>query len=267
METGKNNKNHNNKDFVSRSEFEAFKKSIQDASLKYNQQSPEYKRAMDRTMDEILPPKIIDIVWDKYFYYFDPFDSLDSLVITGTGGRGSATLTGGVFELESGNIANDTVTAQKVLGSPRSPLDFGKRQRFRTDFLATDFPLNASVLVGNLSINDMNYYGFTVDSDEVIYGVSANNGQETKVRLDDYIAPTGAASEESNPIFEARLDPINKVVRFLINDVEKGIISTNLPKQSEIDKRFSSLWIRQVQTEAAVEAILSGAFFEYIQER
>lgn len=257
METGKTNKDRN-KDFVPRSEFEAFKKSLKDASLKYNQQSPEYKRAMDRTMDEILPPKIIDIVWDRYFYNFDIFPSMES-VSDLSDGIGSVTIVGGYIILETGNVANDTTFAYRAFDS-RSILDFGKKQRFRTD-LSVSVP--ATGTTAYIVVGDVNgsFYGFKLHSNGALYGISSNDqSEQTEVKLLD-------SFPSSTYTLEARLDPINKTIVFLINDVEKGTISTHLPKENEIDKSFIRMWWFQITTSDTTQRTLYGTFFEYIQER
>ena len=225
-----------------------------------------FKRAVEESMDEILPEKILDLVWNDYLYYHSFFESLDGWSLTDSSGGGSG-VTGAGVTLETGATSGNQST---MLKSPdhASILSFDKSSRFRSGFeilTASTSNIEFAITFGE-SINSLtdNHYGFRLDAG-VLKGVCADGSAISEVDLLTITAQT-------RYLIEARYLPNDKVI-FYVSDgaisnelIERGVLTTNLPTGNVgvTDNAWFRFYIETLENAAKQ---LYFSFLEYTQKR
>jgi hypothetical protein len=211
--------------------------------------------------DRILGPAIFDAVWRNLYYYSFQYESLDGLSLQGNvptiDSTGITMATAAVLNSTSGIVKD--ATAQKAL-------TFGKRQAFRLtlEFGAASLSnVTAHFSVGVFGIGE-NYYGFEL-ANSTLKG-SSSNGNTSTTNAVTLATLSGATSYE----IEACLDPIAKRVVFLVNGVEKGNVTTEIPSGTSASGVLTPLgniidW--QIKTTDANAKTVSIGNFELIQQR
>ena len=229
-----------------------------------------FKRAVEESMDEILPEKILDLVWNKYFYYNTFFESLDGWSLVDASSGSSIVSEIGV-QLHTGATTNNV---SGIVKAPRlqETISFDNRGRFRTAFRISnastgDIEANITVGLGPES-GAKNRYGFRIISGNLTGIVSDGTNTSTVTLISSFTA-------QANYIIEARLLPSDKVV-FLVSDadsevlIERGSINTNLPSGS-LDTTSGgedNAWIEYlIKAKADDSKIILFSFFEYIQSK
>lgn len=233
---------------------------------------PASKEIIFNEMKRMMPDAIMDIVWNKYFYFPLFFDSLDGWL---DGGVGTPTINVGSgigVTMTTSDTTNDTAF---ITRNPRIQefISFDQHSRFRTGIHISNASIDDiefSMAIGegfNGSVK--NHYGFRMEDGGILKGTSANGSLESEVTLVSSLTP------QSNYILEAKFYPSNKVV-FSVSDansnklIERGTINTNLPTGTlDTDAGGEdNVWIDfflKTLADDAKTAIFS--FFEYIQER
>ena len=230
-----------------KSDFESFRKTV------------EYKGDSEKVSDEFLRNKVFDIFWKRVFHYFAYFEDLTGYV-TSTVGAGNITNNFGQFLLfETGALANNH-TALLKYPHYQSLLTFATKGYFRTKVLFGD---NANQIVyihvgdeGLGSGSVLGFYGFRVIN-ATLYGETDNGTSGTQLALMTITPDT----VEYN--LEARYYPNERVV-FFVDNVEKGTITTTLPKPLDGAEDLFQIYIET--TDAAVKS-MELSFWEYLQER
>lgn len=177
--------------------------------------SVDFEQAVAKALDNVLLEKMLDMDWLYNFRYSSFFDSIDGWAATaGVSFNGSGDLTF-VTTAVNGN-------SQNISKSPNNQkiLDWANnKQRFRASFqLNSVANVTAWWTVGVQGTTE--HYGFKVINN-VLYGTVADGTTQKTLALKTILDSVVYR-------IEARLDPIRKVV-FLVNDVEAGVISQNLP--------------------------------------
>lgn len=205
-------------------------------------------RAVEFALDRLLPEKIFDIVWDKYFYFSTFFESIDGYGQTGTvvAGEWGFTLTSG-----AGTTAALTKTPEY-----QNVLNWHKRQRMRTNFLMTSVTsVTAQFVVGNINTDE--HYGFKIVNNQV-KGTVADGSTESTIDLVTITA-------NSQHAYEARLFPGEKVV-FYVDGEEKGVLTANIPWGGTSGENLQ-LMEAVITDDASTSKDLLASFFDYIQEK
>lgn len=212
--------------------------------------TPDFKAAVEEAMDEILPEKILDLVWNNFFYYPEVFTSLDSLsesIIGSSGLRFTATPQP-VLEVFTGANSSDSVLSGKHLFQ-QDFLSFDKLQYFRTQFQID----SVSNVVANITIGP-DGYGFRISNNSLIGFVTDNDSNETTVTLQTILVNTTYK-------IEAKFFPIIDKVIFLVDNVEKGVVK-GLPTG-----QHTNLWSLELTTSENATKNMLVQTFELIQKR
>lgn len=228
--------------------------------------SAQDKQILKDAMRSIIPDIIIDVVWDRYFYWAMAFDSVTegwATSIAGSGTGGAVSFTGGIATLTSHNVSGDVTSVEK--NSNNDLIDWSKHSRFRFDFNPSGSVSNVirRMLVGR-ELNGVNYYshyGFSVSGSTIsgICGDKTNNAQSSVV------LKTGITSSDLIRC-EARFYPNSRIV-FYVDGVEKGSLSTNLPKTDNDTGYNPELFYFGVETAAAANKSMILSFMEFIQQK
>lgn len=241
----------------------------------------DFKRAVEEAMDEILPEKILDLVWNEYFYLFEWLGSVNVVTSQAADSAGDTeeditlpgiwgTFTGPGNALVSVSSSRVTLTTGTTSGSgagiEKDPaiqgiLRYDRKQRFRTAFQISVITNVTAHLVRGDNNGGNVYYGFKINAG-TLQGVTRNGGSETTIDLQSISANTGYD-------LEARLLPGNKVL-FLVRDANnpntfepRGVLTTNLPTENP---NFNYATIR-IDTSNTTSKSLEVSFFEYAQKR
>lgn len=212
--------------------------------------------AVEKASDTFLYTKIFDLVWKKLFHYYTDFESLDGFLVTGTAGH---TGDGGTIYLATTAVSGNTTKLQRASGY-NGLITFSQPSNFRTTFYSD--PWSSETVYVTIGFRDSatvgNYYGFKIHNGS-IYGISSNAGtnNETSILLstiadDNYIG------------LEARFIPSDSV-QFLLNSVEKGRLTSGLPKPTgSANNKFYEITLT---TNTTAERSLVLSHFEYLQRR
>ena len=235
-------------------------------------EAPYLDRNLDNQSKDIIQQEIsrrmIDIVWNEYFYYLSYFDA-------GTGwdvvSQAVVPVSASAMELKTTTVAdNESIGYKDPFGQEVLSFDFPSR--FRTNFtLAVDttaanirywLGVGAGAIVSNYK-----RYGFRLEN-STMYGVVADGTNETKVALFTTESSQGGGAEIFPRLLEARFYPGNRV-DFYASDVGDEIlkpitsISTTLPSGAMSD---GWLEFRLVTTTTTAKQAYVG-FAEYIQQK
>ena len=220
------------------------------------------KAVIDRVIDDVLSEKILDTVWNDFFYYLTLFEDIENglgLADASVGGSG-ATYAG--MLLKTGATSGNETTIGRDLTAFAGTVTYDQPSRFRTTFNIQDVsaegtPDNQTIFIG-IGLGDSSpsaqCYGFRV-TNTTLYGLTCDGSAETAVQL-----LTGLAFETEYTI-EARLTPSQKVL-FYVNEKERGVSTTNIPTDTvAVLPRYS------ITTNEATAKQIQVSYFEYIQRR
>ena len=218
--------------------------------------NPQSKASVSKLLDELLVGKIFDLFWNKFLYMFDEFSSLDGWVKTGSG---SSSLSFGRLVQSTGAVLNQNARAEKYCDAGLI-FNFGKQQRFRTDAaIDTATAITCYIVAGSIAAGD-SHYGFKI-VDSVLYGISCNEGTTSTT------AALQTMTVDTLYQLEARLDFQAGIVIFYINNVEKAVLTSNLPKQSAASKNFGVVHTRDAKTTDTADKSMYGTHFEFMVNR
>ena len=231
-------------------------KEIQIQRLPYNL-DVESKKIIERTVDEFLSNKIFNLVWNDYFYYFESFNSTESLAISAIGvdsGAGFTATPQPVFYLVTGATLDNSVLVGKFLFQQEF-LTFDKKQFFRTQFQVDSVAnLNADINVGDITTND-DAYGFRIVNNALKGIVKRATSETLTSSLQTIVADTTYQ-------IEARLDPDEGKVIFSVNGEERGILNVIPTRVAN-----NNVWSFRLETDEAVAKTMYIQTFELIQKR
>ncbi|HEC65256.1 MAG TPA: hypothetical protein ENI23_08180 [bacterium] len=230
------------------------------------------------TLKDATSSDIIDIFWDKYYYYFTFFESVDVTAIVSQAndsdgsveenisiplpgvwhlqGIGTASLvydsTG--ITLSTGSTLNSKAWMQK-LPAYQNILRWDKHSRFRTGFqLSDDDDQNVWLVVGQST--GTNSYGFKIVGNSLMGSI--NDGS-----TETLTASLLTISKSTTYTLEARFYPDSHVDFYIDGILKSSISGSNFPSgTTRTDLAEFFIW-----TTASADKQLSVSFFEYLQER
>ena len=197
---------------------------------------------------EEMHRSIFDVMWKKVFAWETFFESIDGFDQTG------ATLSSNkVTILTDGDLNNESEIQKNA--SYNGILTWLHQSAFRSGVLMDSIAeVTAYITVGGVQGGSAGY-GFKIVNDK-IYGVVHNGTAETTVELQTVAT--------SNYNIQARYRPGNKVI-FFVADVEKGVITTGLPQNTNVLNTIPMhMYVKA--TEAAAKS-LTSSYFQYMQYR
>lgn len=216
---------------------------------------------------QIIDTKIIDIVWDKYFYFLSYFEASEGWDVT------SASL----VPVSSGGLTlQTTVDIDDMSNATKNPkfqkvMSFDEESRFRTMFYlginTTAENVDYSMTVGTgLTVPLLKCYGFRLE-DNILYGVCCDGTNETKVAILTTDATQGDGVEVFVYLLEARFFPGQRCDFYVsaaasATLVQRATIRTTLPTGGT----DANLSFNLVTREAVAKQAFVG-FVEYIQVR
>ena len=217
--------------------------------------------------------KIMDTVFNKFFYLFEWFETntiTDDWVDTSSGV--SASVTGGVGGLAftTGTTLNGYAQIDRRGLQFQSILRWDRFQAFKTSFSVTSLSEITCYLVRGYAgfvFSASSYFGFKIVNDS-LYGVSSSTGaSESTVLL---LGPN------TSPVFtvvttyeiKAILIPRERVEFYILNSTTseyelRGTLRTQFPTDTT-DQGYANIIARTTNT---TSKILDTSYFEYIQER
>ena len=251
--------------------------------------SVDVKNTISASLDELLPDKAINVLWNNYFYYFTWIESINAIVSQGNDSAGNTqaniTIPGSWEVATSGSGSLSFGTAGAVLatgatngsatGIDKRPISqaiirLDKPQRFRTAFRLSATTNQVAYLVrGGVAIAGATnkYFGFRINGN-ALQGTVENNNASTRTNLDLGVTLSANTTYE----VEARLFPNDKVI-FLVKNAttnifeEKGVIATygaaGIPTgTTQVD--FFEFYIGN---SAAEDKQITVSYVEYVQLR
>jgi len=211
----------------------------------------ESKKIVERTVDEFLEQKVFDLIWKKTFHWLEMFDSLDGCHVVAD----ASTIDYNGIAISTSNVNADTAYVQKT-PSWQGLITFSQRSNLRSNFVISSVTnVTAYILVGN-TYSGQSYYGFKIVNN-VLKGVSFDGSTQKTVDLMTIEASTSYA-------IEARYSPAGKII-FLVNTVERGVITENLPSRIEVANVYPLNF--SITTNTTAVKTLQFSFWEYLQSR
>ncbi len=210
-----------------------------------------------KLLNDIIEEQVFDAAWNGYFYYFEAFNSTESLSlsVTGASGLDFVSLPQPIFYAFTGANSGDGVLGGKWLFE-QNILTFDKKQSIRTQ-IRVDSVTSVEGMIGTGDIRFStpgNGFGFYFEN-ATLKGVVNRDSVETLVTLQTIAVDT-------TYFVEARLDPdLNRVV-FFVNNIEKGQINT-------VPLRIANetLWQVELLTNSAAAKEFYMQTFEIIQRK
>lgn len=239
-----------------------------ETAVKEMQRAPVLDRNLDNSSKDILQQevgkRIIDIVWNEYFYFFSAFESAEGWDVVS---EAVVDVDSGGLELKTTAIADNRSNAVKSLPFVA---DFDNESRFRTVFYL-DVDTAASNIDYSMSVGSgiptphSAHYGFRVE-ENILYGTCSNGTFESTIALMTLEPSQGNGVEAFTYIVEARFYPDSRVDYYVsdVNDTKpklKGSLSSNLPSGSGVSISYD-LYTRTTTAKTAYVY-----FAEYIQKR
>lgn len=213
--------------------------------------NPALNRNLDASSKDVMlqtvQENILDVVWDTYYYYSSNFESIAGYVVMGT------TLSGDVDS--DGIFVSTTAGTDYVLlsGATNNRIVADKELRFRVLALVdavTD--IDASILTMQTADGEIGFQ-FLNGS---LRGFSSNVSGTTTITLSSYSASTYYK-------LEIRYIP-GVCVKFLVDGVEKGQITTNLLNQTDTDL---SMYVQTITVAGGSSRTIRAKYFEVIQKK
>ena len=235
-----------------------------------------------KVIEDSISDTILDIAWDKYFYYYTFFESLD-------GWDGSATVSSVVTRLflRTSTVQNNIAYARKR-ALYQNVLSYEFESRFRTSFdvaysLGSGSLTTVKAYVGtghsitggtgdifSDGLASSSHYGFYMD-DSTLYGICSNGSNYSTIQL-----ATGCTNFGLR-VVEARHYPGTKVSFFMSDETssifgdtdikilkEVGSLSTTLP--SGVRTAVAQFAVKNTNG-AAQDREMDVGFFEMAQVR
>lgn len=199
-------------------------------------------------ISDTIKERIIDIVWDDYFYYSSTFESIDRYLTAATGAT-QIINSDGLYLETLGTGANET---DMELFVSTDLLSINKDARFRISNKVnsiTNISWGAYTLMDSLATS---YVGFDMING-TIYGITSKAGATTSVDLGSYSADT---------YYKLELYFTPTRVRFYVDGIEKGTSVSNIP--IAIPNRLFSVGIGETSASARSS---TTSYFEFIQKK
>ncbi len=221
--------------------------------------TPDFKAAVSRVLDEgLLSDKILDGIWNNIFYYRTVFEDVAIDIKTCTPGSGLDCPSTGV-DPDGLILVTEAATTGNFADVDKTPLaesglNWSKRARLRIGFRVPSIAAQTVYMIRGSQNISSPYYGFKI-TNATLMGVTYDKTTEKTVTLQTIVASTSY-------LVEARYSPSDKVV-FLVDGVEKGVITSNLINPQDSVKR--AFYNFRITTNENVGKTLIIAFLEYIQ--
>lgn len=211
--------------------------------------TPDFDQAVQASLDKVLKDKIFDLTWKKTFHWLTLFESLDGY--TKSAGVTPSTDEYIDFLTDGTNGNNQNLSKQPLY---QGLITFANKSYFRSNIYFVNNTNQTIYLVVGLKTGSA--YGFKAVNG-TLFGVTRNGGSESTVSL-------GSISIGEDYNLEARYSPSDKVV-FLVDSVEKGTLSANLPVPTSTPHQ--NLFYADITADAATIKEMQISFFEYMQFR
>lgn len=208
------------------------------------------KQIIKRVIDEYLPNRALEYVWNNFFYFpclFESLDRWDSFTL-GAGATVVVNTAGLVLTTAAGTPSNATTS---LAVNANTIVDFSRPSRFRTS-CEVDILTNMSFYIYAIE-GTSNYYGFRFDG-TALKGISYDGTTESTVTL-------LTASAGTVYVLEARFLPNNSITYF-VDGVQRGVITTHLPTG---DVLAIANYYLDTSNATAKQAVIS--YFELIHTR
>lgn len=206
--------------------------------------------------------QILDLTWNRFFYYYTPFESLDGWDAAGTG---TSSVGDGGITLTTGTSSNNAVSIDKAPLND-STLSFDKDSRFRTTATITNTTNTQDLLtIGDPQVGaGKAYYGFAMVNG-VLYGICGNGVSTSSVMLENVVGPQ-VVQMEARLIARTRVDFYATTSSTSTQPVLLGSLTTTLPTGKVIANGAFWFFV-QCETLNASAKQLSINSLEYIQLR
>ena len=178
--------------------------------------SVDFQRAVDSSLDRLIPNKILEYFWDNVFYYIESFvstESFSSSLVGAGSGFGFTATPQPVFEVFTGTSTGNSALLGKHLFQ-QDILSFDKKQKFRTHFQVS----STTLIRANLSVGP-DGYGFRVSSSSLFGYVTDNDSNESTVNLGMSL------SLDVTYFVEAEFSPNDKVI-FSVKNATSNIMES-----------------------------------------
>lgn len=216
---------------------------------------------------QVISDRILDIVWNDYFYYYTGFESEDAWDVVS---EASPAVTSGGLTLQTTNTNNNQSYGLRSLGALGSKqITFDQESRFKTSLMfGVDSPstnVDYSLSIGSgINTSVASHYGFRVESGS-LKGISADGTTESEITL---MSISGGDGMQVFPyLLEARYFP-GKRIDFYVSDSGsdvlklRGVKTTNLPDIYDTGNISIDLFTRTTDVKQAIVG-----FVEYIQRK
>ncbi len=215
------------------------------------------KRILERTILEFLPSDITDILWNNLFYYSSFFESLDRYTLNVFGGSVVIGVDGMVITTAA--TTNDTEGASLDVSATGAILREDRRSRFRTVVKLDNVAKTLlSILSNDSDQTPGGYIEFIIDK-AIIKGRTSDGTSTNTVIL-------GTAIINKDIVLEYQYLPGKQVV-FLVNGIQAGVSSKNLPIEPTSDAGTISIFSATLLTYENSAHGVTIKYFEYIQDR
>jgi hypothetical protein len=213
------------------------------------------KAVIEKVVADVLHDKILDVVWDDYFYYMTFFESIDgwngyNYLISGTdillsqyqnnnptaGDKGLRMLGGAGVHINAGDVQDSVTGGLRKAPLTQPILSFDRPSRFRTQVnVRCISKLNSFIKIGGSYTTNPKHYGFVID-EATVKGTCGDGTTGQTVSL-------GTVAVGDEIILEARFTPGNKVLFYTSNSgienlKETGSLIINLPSGEIVDSVF-----------------------------
>lgn len=196
--------------------------------------------------------QLFDYQWKKVFHYMSLFESLDGFTVSTKGDASQVSVDGSQLLLQTeGKIGSYASIAKQPLW--QGVITFSQKSNFRTTFVLTN-PASVEFYSGIGGYMNQGY-GFKVANGN-LYGFTHDGVREKTVLLQ--------SAKGDIYTLEARYEPTKRVT-FLVQSIEKGVLSDNLPSSTEVPNR-DLMFMRLLTTDDAPK-VLQSSYFEYLQAR
>lgn len=243
---------------------------------------------LNTSLERLMPKLSMNLLWNKYFYYFTWLESLNASVAQGDDAGGDVednftvpgawdTATSGTGSLSFGSagcVLKTGATSGSATGIAKRPLSqsiirFDRVQRFRTAFRISATTNQVAYLVkGGVAISgaSLKYFGFRINGD-VLQGTVENNNASTRTNL----ALGVTLSADTTYEVEARLYPNEKVIFYMKDSsgvfVERGVITTVGAAGIPTGGTQTDFFEFYITNSAAEDKQMTVSYVEYVQER
>jgi len=222
----------------------------------------DFKRAVDKTLDDVLYEKIYDILWRrilKLSFYFESLDGWGTTFVN----AGTIATASDMVTFTTNTATNDSAKLFKNTDI-QGLISFSEKSRFRTRIeLGAVTSQLVNISVGNIE-GGAQGYGFRVVN-ATLSGVTDDGTSESTVTLQTLSANTEYS-------LEARYEPGKGVVFFVDDSTtspadpldQTGSLTTNLPSSAITPNDYPFDFYIRTDTTAA--RILRVSFVEYLQQ-